>query len=88
VSDPALDARYPADWPAWVRLRTRSGDLLRGETDQPKGDPDNPLTDAELAAKFADLTRSHHTDEQRAAIIDAVATLPGPGSLATLLQHL
>lgn len=88
VADPSLDARYPADWPAWVEVRTTSGDVLRGSTDQPKGDPGNPLTSAELAAKFADLTRLRHTDAQRGAITGAVAALPSPGSLAALLGHL
>jgi 2-methylcitrate dehydratase PrpD len=88
VPDPALDDRYPAEWPAWVEIRTRSGDVLRGAADQPKGDPGNPLTDAELAAKFADLTRLRHTDAQREAIMSAVAALPRPGSLAELLTHL
>lgn len=88
VPDPALDARYPADWPAWVEIRTTSGDVLRGSADQPKGDPGNPLTEAELAAKFADLTRLRHTDAQRGAITDAVTALPAAGSLAALLGHL
>ena len=85
INDPALDARYPASWPAWVQIRTRGGQLLRGEADHPKGDPDNPLTDVELLAKFTDLTRLYYDDEQQGAIIDAVADLPEPGALAALL---
>jgi 2-methylcitrate dehydratase PrpD len=88
VSDPLLDERYPAEWPAWVEIRTRAGDVLRGAADQPTGDPGNPLSDAELTAKFTDLTRLRYTEGQRAAITDAVAALPKSGVLAGLLADL
>jgi 2-methylcitrate dehydratase PrpD len=85
VHDPALDDRYPAAWPAWVEVGTRSGPRLRGEAEHPKGDPTNPLTAAELSAKFTDLTQGCYDEARRAAIMAAVAALPTPGSLATLL---
>jgi 2-methylcitrate dehydratase PrpD len=88
VHDPALDERYPSSWPAWAQVRTRGGELLRGAAEHPRGDPANPLTDAELVDKFTDLTRRCFGGRQRATILAAVTDLPAPGSLAALLAAL
>ena len=50
--DPSLDAVYPRFWPARVRVETTSGQVYVHRVDTPKGDPENPVTDAELDAKF------------------------------------
>jgi len=53
--DPALDAAFPAQRAARVAIEARDG--RRGEHLQPtrKGDPDLPLSDAELEAKYLEL---------------------------------
>ena len=51
-TDPAFDARYPAQWPAAVTVRLLDGRTLREAVDHPKGDPENPLTPDEIMAKF------------------------------------
>jgi 2-methylcitrate dehydratase PrpD len=53
--DPGLDARYPAQWPAEVTVELRDGRTLRECVDHPKGDPENPLSPAELRAKLDGL---------------------------------
>jgi len=55
VLDPELDAAFPARRAARVTIETRDG--RRHEHFQPtrKGDPDAPLTDAELEAKYLEL---------------------------------
>src|SRR5581483_4451368 len=55
VRDPALDARFPRQWPAWVEVRTRAGAVLRAAVEHPKGDPENPLAWDEQVAKLRDL---------------------------------
>jgi 2-methylcitrate dehydratase PrpD len=55
VRDPALDARYPQEWPAWVELRLRDGQLLRSEIRHASGEPENPVSRAALIEKFVDL---------------------------------
>lgn len=55
VPDAELEAGHPACWPSVVEITDRHGRVYRGRTDFPKGDPENPLTDAELAAKFRAL---------------------------------
>jgi 2-methylcitrate dehydratase PrpD len=55
VLDAEVDAAYPARWIGKVRVRTHDGRLLDGRVDEPKGDPGNTLSRAELEAKFAAL---------------------------------
>jgi len=84
VADPSLDARYPASWPAWAELTTASGERFRAETEHPRGDPDNPLSPAELAAKFDSLTRHCYDADRRAGLRAAVAKLPDEAALETI----
>jgi 2-methylcitrate dehydratase PrpD len=53
--DPALDALWPAHWPAEVTIELRGGRAVRQRVEHPKGDPENPLSPAELRAKLAGL---------------------------------
>jgi 2-methylcitrate dehydratase PrpD len=76
VRDPALDARYPRQWPAWVEIRTRDGRLLRAEVDHPKGDPENPLSRDERVAKFLDLAGDALPADRLDAVIAAIEDGP------------
>lgn len=53
--DPELDARVPHQLPARVRLLLHDGRRLEYEVLTAKGDPESPLTEAELTAKFLGL---------------------------------
>ena len=86
VGDPALDARYPASWPAWAELTTTGGQRFRAETEHPRGDPGNPLSPAELAAKFDSLTRHCYDPARQAALRGAVQGLPGGDALDTIMR--
>lgn len=55
-SDQALTSRYPAERPAEVLIRQRGAPALRFAVAQPLGEPSNPMTDAQLGAKFTALT--------------------------------
>ncbi len=57
--DEELDEMYPARWPAIVEIVTRDGRREEVRVDTPKGDPENPMSREDLAAKFRDLTRKH-----------------------------
>jgi 2-methylcitrate dehydratase PrpD len=85
VGDPALDERYPASWPAWVQVTTTRGERFRAEAEHPRGDPDNPLTEAELTAKFDDLTGHCYDPGRRSALRDAVASLPEGAGLEAIM---
>lgn len=52
VADDALTGLYPEKFPAQVEVAMADGTVLAAEMYYPKGDPGNPLSDAELEAKF------------------------------------
>ncbi len=59
VPDPEIDRAYPARWIGKVTVETTDGRILRGRVDEPRGDPGNPLTRAEIEEKvqrLADFT--------------------------------
>jgi 2-methylcitrate dehydratase PrpD len=53
--DPEVDAAYPARWIGKVEVQTIDGRTLHGRVDEPKGDPGNTLSQAELEYKAARL---------------------------------
>lgn len=56
--DPARDAVYPACWSAAVRVTLMDGRTFEAIQDRPKGDPENPLSEAELESKFRGLAEA------------------------------
>jgi 2-methylcitrate dehydratase PrpD len=55
VVDPALTAKYPAAWPARLTVTLEDGTVLRGESDFPRGNPENPVSTEGLEQKFHGL---------------------------------
>ena len=55
VADPAAEAVYPAERSATVTIRRPGHEALTAHVAQPYGEPDNPVTDEALAAKFSRL---------------------------------
>ena len=55
VKDPRLEATFPREWPARVAIQLQDGQKYDKFVRYPKGDPENPLTWDELAAKFRSL---------------------------------
>lgn len=53
--DPEVDGAYPARWLGRVEVVTTDGRTLHGAIDEPKGDPGNTLSRAELEDKFRRL---------------------------------
>jgi 2-methylcitrate dehydratase PrpD len=49
--DPEVDRAYPARWIGKVTVHTTDGRALHGRVDEPKGDPGNTLSRAELEDK-------------------------------------
>jgi 2-methylcitrate dehydratase PrpD len=50
-----LTAKYPHAWPARVNIAFADGTMLRGTSDYPVGNPENPVTTAQLREKFSAL---------------------------------
>jgi 2-methylcitrate dehydratase PrpD len=57
--DPEVDGAYPARWIGKVRVETTDGRVLHGRVDEPKGDPGNTLSRAELEDKALRLAVYH-----------------------------
>lgn len=55
VADPSIEALFPRVKRARVVVQTSDGRTLEKTLDHPRGDPQNPLSDADLAAKVAAL---------------------------------
>ena len=60
VLDPEVDLAYPARWIGKVTVETTDGRTLAGRVDNPKGDPGNALTRAELEDKAVSLAEFRH----------------------------
>ncbi|HLZ72051.1 MAG TPA: MmgE/PrpD family protein [Dehalococcoidia bacterium] len=88
VRDASLDAEYPARWPATARLQTRDGREFHARVEFPKGDPENPLTPAELEAKFRALAGMALPPERLNAIVRLVTELDAAPSVRHLLAAL
>src|SRR5207237_986614 len=50
-----LSAKYPRAWPTRLVLTLSDGTVLRGASDYPVGNPENPVTTEQLEQKFASL---------------------------------
>jgi len=55
VRDPRLEENFPREWPASVTIHLEDGRPYERYVRYPKGDPENPLTWDEIAAKFRSL---------------------------------
>ncbi|MBC7213613.1 MAG: MmgE/PrpD family protein [Burkholderiaceae bacterium] len=82
--DPEVDAAYPQRWIGKVLVKTRDGRTLSARVDEPKGDPGNTLTRAELedkAQRLAAYGRAATPQEMQALIarIWAIADAPHIG---------
>ncbi|WP_431107530.1 MmgE/PrpD family protein [Variovorax paradoxus] len=53
--DAEVDTAYPARWIGKVSVQTRDGRTLQGRVDEPKGDPGNTLSRAEIEDKMQRL---------------------------------
>jgi len=69
---PDLDARYPAAWPARVTLRLTDGREIKAYVAAPKGDPENPLDETALVAKFRGLLTTTPWADQTGDLLDWV----------------
>lgn len=86
VLDAEVDQAYPARWIGKVTLTTTDGRVLHGRVDEPKGDPGNTLSRAEISAKALRLAAFSGAAEQAemARAVDAlwrVADWPRMGDL-------
>ncbi len=88
VGDPQMMAIYPCQLPARLSVTTTSGHTLVEEMLANRGGPDQPLSDDELATKFADNTAGLVADSIASQIHDDLSALAAAPSVAGLLAPL
>jgi 2-methylcitrate dehydratase PrpD len=75
VEDDAYNARFPAERWAHVSFVLSDGDRITSEPAIARGNPENPLSDAELAEKFLVLSTPVNGIERTRRIVGYVAAL-------------
>jgi 2-methylcitrate dehydratase PrpD len=86
--DPEVDHAYPTRWIGKVTVQTRDGQVLQGRVDEPKGDPGNTLSRAELERKAIALAgyREAATPAEMQDVIGLVWSLRAVRSMPVLLD--
>jgi 2-methylcitrate dehydratase PrpD len=74
-ADPALSKAYPGQRAANIVVHTRAGKRFEHFQPTRKGDPDMPLSDAELQSKFDELVVPVLGPDKSAALARAIWTL-------------
>jgi 2-methylcitrate dehydratase PrpD len=87
-ADPRCDAIFPHQFPAVLTVSTRDGRELVEQVLANRGGDRWPLTDAELARKFADNVAGLLPDDQAGRVADAALDLSDLSSLDPLLGPL
>ena len=62
--DPEYSGRYPEETNCRIEVTTEGGNQLTAHSAYPKGDPRNPMTDADIESKFRSLSTKLLTAEQ------------------------
>jgi len=87
VLDEEVDAAYPQRWIGKVSVRTTDGRTLQGRVDEPKGDPGNTLSRAEIEDKARRLAAYGEAanDAEMDAVITRIWALADWSRVQTLL---
>jgi len=86
VADPEIEKVFPKLQRVIVTVHTTDGRELTKQLDYPKGDPRNPLSDAEVEAKFDALAAPVLSDAGRKRVKQAVWELEKLESVAELME--
>ncbi len=70
--DPRTEKAFPGHRSAYVGIQTKDGGTFNHHAPTRKGDPDAPLSDADLDAKFRELAGVVSTDPQMDKMIDRI----------------
>lgn len=89
VLDDEVDGAYPQRWIGKVTVHTRDGRTLHGRVDEPKGDPGNTLSRAEIEDKTLSLGRyaDAATEPELRGLIATIWALENRGKVDALLPR-
>jgi 2-methylcitrate dehydratase PrpD len=86
LADDDLDRTFPERYATIVEVTTRDGHMHRGRVDYARGCPQNPVTYAEISAKFHDLAPDARATRVK-ELVDRLETLPDATALADLMRQ-
>jgi 2-methylcitrate dehydratase len=86
VADPEIEKVFPALQRVIVNIRTKDGQAFSKQLDFPKGDPRNPLTDAEIEEKFRALAERVLSKKAQDKLIAAIWDLENAESVSKLMR--
>jgi len=81
-----LTNRYPASWPVRLRVTFRDGHVERREADFPRGNPENPVSTAELEAKFISVVEPRFNMDTAHRALHAARSVETCRDMATLFS--
>lgn len=84
--DAAIDASFPAKRSARIRIQLSDGRVLEHFQSHRKGDPEDPLSDEELEAKFLASAASNLPRERAVAMLERLHRLEEVACLDVLLE--
>ena len=85
VADPEIEKVFPALQRVIVNLTTVDGRTFTKQLDYPKGDPRNPLSDAEVEEKFSALAEGVLSAGAQKKLKDAIWNLEKAGSVSKVM---
>ena len=85
VADPEIEKVFPALQRVIVNITTTDGHTFSEQLDYPKGDPRNPLSDAEIEEKFRALADGVLSSKAQGKLIDAIWNLEKCTSVTKLM---
>jgi 2-methylcitrate dehydratase len=88
TADPEIEKLFPALQRVAVTITTTGGKAFSKQLDYPKGDPRNPLSDAEIEQKFVALADGVLSRPQQKRVIEAIWKLETIGSVTGLMEML
>jgi 2-methylcitrate dehydratase len=86
--DAALTARYPAGIPNRLRVKLKDGRELIREVEFPRGHARNPMSDAEVEAKFHAAAARHLPPPRREEILRCAWTIEDQSTVTGVLELL
>jgi 2-methylcitrate dehydratase len=85
VADPEIEKVFPALQRVVVNITAKDGRTFSKQLDYPKGDPRNPLTDAEIEEKFCALAEGVLSTKAQDKLIAAIWGLEKCASVSKLM---
>jgi 2-methylcitrate dehydratase PrpD len=86
--DPEVDGAYPQRWIGKVKVHLNNGEVLEGRVDEPKGDPGNTLSRAEITDKAMRLAAfsSGATPSEMSAAIERLWNIRKQSKIGLLIS--